>query len=108
MDGAQLIDGEWWHPMFGCDSLQLVIDRALSPPPTHPLVGTYGWPVGVREVDRDLTLVHLLRVDSVTGNYRVKGITSDGNEFATSIGVWKKDVYPATHSDWVKATQTAQ
>ena len=28
MDGAQLVDGEWWHPMFGCDSLQMVVDRA--------------------------------------------------------------------------------
>lgn len=27
MDGAQLIDGEWWHPVFGCDSLQCVVDN---------------------------------------------------------------------------------
>jgi len=26
MDGAMLVDGEWWHPMFGCDSLQHVLD----------------------------------------------------------------------------------
>ncbi len=30
MDGAQLVDGEWWHPMFGCDSLQMVADRARA------------------------------------------------------------------------------
>jgi hypothetical protein len=108
MDGAQLVDGEWWHPIFGCDSLQLVIDRALSPPPTHPLVGTYGWPRGLKETDRDPTKVHLLRVDSVFNNYRVKGLTSDGYEFATSVGVWKRENYPATHSEWVVATQTAQ
>ncbi|MCE2836640.1 MAG: hypothetical protein LW834_06730 [Cyanobium sp. 49614_E6] len=28
MDGAQLIDGQWWHPVFGCDSLQYVVDNA--------------------------------------------------------------------------------
>jgi hypothetical protein len=27
-DGAQLVDGEWWHPQFGCDSLQFVVDNA--------------------------------------------------------------------------------
>jgi hypothetical protein len=27
-DGAQLVDGEWWHPQFGCDSLQYVVDNA--------------------------------------------------------------------------------
>ena len=28
IDGAQLIDGQWWHPAFGCDSLQYVVDNA--------------------------------------------------------------------------------
>ena len=28
MDGAQLVDGQWWHPCFGCDSLQYVVDNA--------------------------------------------------------------------------------
>jgi hypothetical protein len=27
MDGAMLVDGEWWHPVMGCDSLQVVIDN---------------------------------------------------------------------------------
>jgi hypothetical protein len=27
-DGAQLVDGEWWHPQFGCESLQFVVDNA--------------------------------------------------------------------------------
>ena len=27
-DGAQLVDGQWWHPAFGCDSLQYVVDNA--------------------------------------------------------------------------------
>ena len=39
MDGAQLVDGEWWHPTFGCDSLQLVVDRAraaLAEPQPEP------------------------------------------------------------------------
>jgi hypothetical protein len=30
MDGAQLVDGEWWHPIFGCDSLQMAVDRARA------------------------------------------------------------------------------
>jgi len=29
-DGAQLIDGEWWHPIMGCDSLQIVVDHARA------------------------------------------------------------------------------
>jgi GNAT superfamily N-acetyltransferase len=29
-DGAQLVDGEWWHPIFGCDSLQKVVDNVRS------------------------------------------------------------------------------
>ena len=29
-DGAQLVDGEWWHPTFGCDSLQKVVDNVRS------------------------------------------------------------------------------
>ena len=34
IDGAQLVDGQWWHPCFGCDSLQYVVDnvrQALAP-----------------------------------------------------------------------------
>ena len=27
-DGAQLVDEQWWHPCFGCDSLQYVVDNA--------------------------------------------------------------------------------
>lgn len=26
MDGAMLVDAEWWHPLYGCDSLQHVLD----------------------------------------------------------------------------------
>jgi hypothetical protein len=29
-DDAQKVDGEWWHPAFGCDSLQKVVDNARS------------------------------------------------------------------------------
>jgi len=29
-DGAQLVDGEWWHPIMGCDSLQGVVDNARA------------------------------------------------------------------------------
>jgi len=29
-DGAQLVDGEWWHPAMGCDSLQIVVDNARN------------------------------------------------------------------------------
>jgi hypothetical protein len=28
MDGAQMVDCEWWHPVMGCDSLSHVIDHA--------------------------------------------------------------------------------
>ena len=27
-DGAQLVDGKWWYPQFGCESLQYVVDNA--------------------------------------------------------------------------------
>jgi len=27
-DGAQIVDLHWWHPVMGCDSLQIVVDRA--------------------------------------------------------------------------------
>ncbi len=29
-DGAQLVDGEWWHPIMGCDSLQEVVGNARA------------------------------------------------------------------------------
>ena len=29
-EGAQLVDGEWWNPLFGCDSLQIVVDNARA------------------------------------------------------------------------------
>jgi GNAT superfamily N-acetyltransferase len=29
-DGAQLVDVEWWHPIFGCDSLPKVVDNVRS------------------------------------------------------------------------------
>ena len=32
MDGAQPVDGQWWHPVFGCDSLQYVVDNARQVP----------------------------------------------------------------------------
>jgi hypothetical protein len=28
MDGAQLVNGQWWHPKYGCDSLQFVVNSA--------------------------------------------------------------------------------
>jgi hypothetical protein len=38
-DGAQLVDCQWWHPQFGCDSLQYVVDnarQALAPGVASP------------------------------------------------------------------------
>jgi hypothetical protein len=38
-DGAQLVDCQWWHPQFGCDSLQYVVDnarQALAPEVATP------------------------------------------------------------------------
>jgi len=29
-DGAQLVGLEWWHPVMGCDSLQMVADNACA------------------------------------------------------------------------------
>ena len=37
-DGAQLVDGQWWHPSFGCDSLQYVIDNARQAAPLEPVM----------------------------------------------------------------------
>ena len=30
MDGAMLCYGRWWHPKFGCDSLQVSLDWLRS------------------------------------------------------------------------------
>jgi hypothetical protein len=30
MDGSQLVDGKWFDPALGCDSLQCVIDNLRS------------------------------------------------------------------------------
>jgi hypothetical protein len=27
MDGSQLVEGEWYDPVYGCDSLQSVVDN---------------------------------------------------------------------------------
>jgi hypothetical protein len=32
-EGAQLVDGEWWNPVMGCDSLQMVVDNARAAMP---------------------------------------------------------------------------
>ena len=29
-DGAQMVGLAWWHPQFGCDSLQMVVDNARA------------------------------------------------------------------------------
>ena len=29
-EGAQLVDGEWWNPLVGCDSLQIVVDNTRA------------------------------------------------------------------------------
>ena len=29
-DGAQMVELVWWHPQFGCDSLQMVVDNARA------------------------------------------------------------------------------
>ena len=29
-DGAQLVGCQWWHPVMGCDSLQIVVDNARA------------------------------------------------------------------------------
>jgi hypothetical protein len=29
-DGAQMVGMEWWRPVMGCDSLQLVVDNARN------------------------------------------------------------------------------
>ena len=48
-DGAQIVDGEWWQPVFGCDSLQIVVNNAraalahlghpAAPPAPAPVMG---------------------------------------------------------------------
>jgi hypothetical protein len=35
-DGAQQVGGQWWHPVMGCDSLQFVVDNALTIAPPEP------------------------------------------------------------------------
>ena len=30
MDGAQLVDGEWWHPVHGCDSLSMFLNKHMG------------------------------------------------------------------------------
>lgn len=30
VEGAQMINGEWWNPIMGCDSLQLVLENAYD------------------------------------------------------------------------------
>ena len=30
LERAQLVDGQWWNPVFGCDSLQMVVDNARA------------------------------------------------------------------------------
>lgn len=48
VDGAQLVDGQWWHPLFGCDSLQCVVDnarQALAPEVAIPADQYRGGPV---------------------------------------------------------------
>jgi len=39
MDGAQIVDCEWWHPEMGCDSLQFAVDncRAIAQPRPIPV-----------------------------------------------------------------------
>jgi hypothetical protein len=39
MDGAQIVDCEWWHPEMGCDSLQFAVDncRAIAHPRPIPV-----------------------------------------------------------------------
>lgn len=32
-DCAQMVNGQWWHPCFGCDSLEIVLDNLLAVPP---------------------------------------------------------------------------
>ena len=60
MDGAQLVDGRWFRPMFGCDSLQNVIDRIRKRPAQEDLfIGTcsvmkklvHGWVAEIQWVD---------------------------------------------------------
>ena len=43
-NGAQLVDGQWWHPVLGCDSLQVVVDnaRSLLNKGRGPLIATPG------------------------------------------------------------------
>ena len=45
-DGAQLVGLAWWHPVMGCDSLQMVVDNARAvlarfdrPTPHPPAAG---------------------------------------------------------------------
>jgi hypothetical protein len=66
----------------------------------HPIVGTYGWPIGTTDEQKRLGKTHVLRADLVIGNYRVRGSTSCGHTFAMSIGVWQRNVSKATAQDW--------
>ena len=43
-EGAQLVDGRWWLPAIGCDSLQAVVDNCRDA--THPR------PIPVAEVEK--------------------------------------------------------
>jgi hypothetical protein len=28
IEGAQMVNGEWWNPVWGCDSLQIILENA--------------------------------------------------------------------------------
>lgn len=70
----------------------------------HPLIGAYGWPLLTTDEQQRLGTVHVLRVDRVVGDHRVLGSTSCGHVFGMSIGMWNRDVTPATAQDWVRAS----
>ena len=34
-DGAQIVNGQWYMPRWGCDTLQYIIDEMSPNPPLH-------------------------------------------------------------------------
>ena len=100
-DGAQLVGCQWWHPVMGCDSLQIVVDNAgailtrFARPAVAPkglseafaivqeqldqLTGDqelmiYRWPDGKWTIEHTNTSPHV-QLGEVSGEYTSNGLT---------------------------------
>ena len=107
MDGAQLVDGQWWHPHFGCDSLQYVVDNARQAlvPEVAPNLHTQRGPMTFKQELKPGIAITMLPIPA--GSFLMGSpkdepdrFDDEGPQHEVTLGAFWMAQTPTTQAQW--------